>query len=590
MLRTYLAAIACLILVPGDLFADDALDKLIDELTMVTDPGVGYSAYFSGSTFSPYADTEQLGTLVIGGTHRSESNALRPTVAKGVGAIPTLLKHLSDDRKIQLEPLSGMMWIDFPDEYDYNPRTRLKAPPGVNRNTFDEEERHPDSHSITVGDLCFVAIGQIVNRNYAATRYQPSGGLIVNSPTYSKRLRDVLIVDWSDLSAEKHRRLLIEDFENPDHEYRRIGAYWRLCFYYPDVVEPLVLKALEQPTFDVFKIEEFCRDTLYHAKPEERQQLYATFIREHGKQYSVGVMDQLFDDLNKLEAHEETRISPPLTEFSTQPRELLIHLFNKPHSVKSTERPSVSVMSESERARFIGGMTYDESKRIGEVVKRIYLKHLEDDYLAPACLRCLASRGYGPFLVEQLNRIDYSESEVDRLHSKYLEAIATSKSQVVQEHLLQVVSETASDIYFMHALMGLSNVDDAVVWGNATRILSALPDDTDAGRGILELIAKRSPDRAEEAFRSFLSSGSAQRAETMCVVLWHGHPLSPKVLAPLLDDKRALSGFSIPMRVCDRAAQAISHTTDEIKFDEEWSQQRKDAAILTLKEYCSTRR
>ena len=40
----------------------------------------------------------------------------------------------------------------------------------------------------------------------------------------------------------------------------------------------------------------------------------------------------------------------------------------------------------------------------------------------------------------------------------------------------------------------------------------------------------------------------------------------------------------------DRAAQAISHTTEEIKFDSEWSQQRKDAAIVKLKEYCANRR
>ena len=45
-------------------------------------------------------------------------------------------------------------------------------------------------------------------------------------------------------------------------------------------------------------------------------------------------------------------------------------------------------------------------------------------------------------------------------------------------------------------------------------------------------------------------------------------------------------GFSIPMRVCDRAAQAISHTTDKIKFDSEWTAAQKDEAIINLKHYC----
>jgi hypothetical protein len=134
---------------------------------------------------------------------------------------------------------------------------------------------------------------------------------------------------------------LIEDFEKPDHEDRRIGAYWRLSFYYPDAVEPLVLNALEQPTFDVLKIEEFCRDNLYRAKAEDREQIYDNFIRQNGSHYSVGVMAQLFDDLDTLEAHEERRISPPLTEYSTQPRELLIQLFDREDSIKSADRPQV---------------------------------------------------------------------------------------------------------------------------------------------------------------------------------------------------------------------------------------------------------
>jgi hypothetical protein len=94
------------------------------------------------------------------------------------------------------------------------------------------------------------------------------------------------------------------------------------------------------------------------------------------------------------------------------------------------------------------------------------------------------------------------------------------------------------------------------------------------------------PESAEAIFRRFLSNGGANRAETMCRVLWYGHPLSKVVLAPLLSDERSLEGFTVPMRVCDRAAQAISHSTDKIKFDSEWSNERKKSAIARLKKYC----
>ena len=501
-----------------------------------------------------------------------------------------MLKHLSDDRKTALEPLGAIMWMDFPDEYDYNARIRSEVPPNVNRDSLGSEEIHPDSHTVTVGDLCFVAIGQIVNRNYCATRYQPTGGLIVNSPTYSKRLRDVLIADWSDLTAETHRQTLIQDFRTPDHEDRRIGAYRRLCYYYPHTVEPLVLETLEQPTVDTSKIWYFCRETLYPARPGDRQRLYRDFIRENGRHYAEGVLQMLFDDLSSLEAHEDHRLYPPLTEYTTQPREILNQLFGKPPSVKSTDCPPTYTTSEFEYVEFIGSLTHDESRRIGDVVKQVYLERADDEHLAPACLRCLANRGYDEFLVKQLNLIDYSATKTNPLHSGCLEAIATSESQLVQDRLLQVLNETNNDTYFLHALAGLDSAEDKLVWDNATRILKTLPDDTDRGDGILQLIAERFSDKAEDIFKAFLSTGSARRAETMCRVLWYGHPLSCEILAPLLDDRRELSGFSIPMRVCDRAAQAISHATDEIEFNSEWPQQTKDATIAKLKKYCSNHR
>jgi hypothetical protein len=101
-------------------------------------------------------------------------------------------------------------------------------------------------------------------------------------------------------------------------------------------------------------------------------------------------MDQLFDDLDTLEADEEHRISPPLTRFRTQPRELLIQLFNKPTNVRSTERPIATPSSDSQRARLIRELTHDKSAKIGETVKKLYFAHADDDYFAAACLHCLA--------------------------------------------------------------------------------------------------------------------------------------------------------------------------------------------------------
>ena len=576
--------VLALVTSPGE--ANDEVERLIGELAKVSEPGFGYSGYFSGSEFLPYENTGEISTAVLGATHRSRSEAMRKIVEQGVEAVPSLLKHIGDKRKIKMKPMSGMMWMDFSDEYDFNRRTRKNIPEGVNRDTFGKE-KHPTSHAPTVGDLCFVALGQIVNRSFSAIRYQPTGGLIVSSPSYSKRLRDLIVSDWKDLTRDKHRQLLIRDFKHPDYEERRTGAYLRLSLYYPETVEALVLDELAKPTVDVFKIHEFCRDTLYKTPDKNRRRrLYTQFLQEHGDVYSIGIMDQLFDDLDMLEAHEEGRVSPPLTAYGTQPRELLIQLFDKPANVKSANRPIVVARSESARARLIGTLRHDKSKRIGDVVKQVFLDKIEDDYTAPACLLCLANRGYGDFLVQQLAKINVAESKVNSLHLKYLESISSSKEKVVQNKLREIVATTANDRYFMAALTGLGESDEAMILERAAKILKGLPAETDQGREMLRMIGERFPEKAKGIYKEFLEAASPQRAETLCVVLWYGNPLSKEILAPLLDDKRQLEGFSIPMRVCDRAAQAISHTTKEINFDSEWSREQKDRAITKLKEYC----
>ena len=567
--------------------ANDEVETLIDQLVDVSEPGFGYSGGFAGSEFLPYKDSQQMGTLVLGGAGHARSETLQKIVEKGAEAVPMLLKHLGDDRKIKMEPMSGMMWQKFPDEYDFNRRTRKTAPKGVNRDSFSSNEKHPDNHAVTVGDLCFVALGQIVNRRFSATRYQPTGGLMINSPTYSRRLREVILQDWKGLTRDAHRRLLVEDFKKPDDEDRRIGAYYRLTFYYPEMVEALVLEELKKPAVNIFKVNDLCRDQLYKTSDvQKRKELYDKFIQEHGAVYAGAVMDQLFDDLDTLEAHEAGRSHPPLTAFGTQPRELLIQLFNKPANVKSADRPARDFATACERARFIRALTHDRSQKVGDVVRQIFLDNLEDDYLSSGCLACLASRGYGDILVERLEKIDPNPAKTNYSDLKHLTEISTSQDKAVRAKLLEIFKKTKNELYFMAALDGIDRKHDPLVLELSNKILDELPDDTRGGEEILEMIDERFPEKAKDIFKKFLKKGSAQRAGTMCNVLWYGHPLSKELLGPMLDDKRKLDGFTIPMRVCDRAAQAISHTTDKIKFDTDWPEEEKDYTIDKLKKYC----
>ena len=186
---------------------DPQTETLIEQLPKISQIGYGYSAMFSGSQFLPEADSSEVHTLVLGSQAPTNSAILENIVRRGILAVPSLLKHLDDARETKIPAISGMMWISFADEYDYNHRVRTDPPAGVNVDDF--RENHPNSHIITVGDLCFVALGQIVNRNLNASRYQPSGGVVISSPTYSKRLCEVVRTDFEGLMEAKHRDMLV---------------------------------------------------------------------------------------------------------------------------------------------------------------------------------------------------------------------------------------------------------------------------------------------------------------------------------------------------------------------------------------------
>jgi hypothetical protein len=560
------------------------VETLVQKLPETSAIGYGYSALFSGSQFLPYPDSAKVHTLVLGSERPEKSTLLEAIVRHGADAIPVLVEHLDDDRKTKIPPLQGTEWISYADEYDYNRRTQKTPPSDVNREIF--AEKGPASHTPTVGDLCFVALGQIVNRRFNATRYQPSGGLVVSSPTYSTRLRSVVRADYADFTADKHRQMLIQDFKGPDFEDRRIGAYLRLTLYYPEEVERLVIEQLRAPTYDPAIIREFLHKKLYAEKSlAGRKALFDAFVKANGPVSRDAIQLVLFEDLERQEAVERGRDAPPRL-YDLDARSALMQLYAHGKNVTSRDVPNLNAWQVYVRARFIGSLTHDKSARIGDVVKGLFLESTGDDYFAPACLRCLASRGYGKFLTEQLNKIDVSRREDDALHEKYIAAVTVSEAPEVRDRLLEIVKTTPNVGFFMAALPAVEPKHDEAVLRSALRILAALPADTDQGKDLLTMIGKRFPAQAKSIYRSFLSTGSVRRAGTMCEVLWYGNPMAKEVLAPLLDDKRLLPAYPRPMRVCDRAATAISQASRQIRFDSDWSTTERDQAIERLKQYC----
>jgi hypothetical protein len=379
------------------------LETLVARLVETDKVGFGYSAQFSGTQFLPRTDSGDWKTGIIGAAPPTTSDALTMIVERGADAIPVLLAHMDDKRPTKLKPISGMMWMGWNDEYDYNRRSRKIAPEGVNRDSF-KEANHPAEHQITVGDLCFVALGQIVNRSFNATRYQPSGGLIVNSPTYSKRLLDVIRADHAGLTKEKHREQLIEDFKRPDHEYRRNGAAMRLGFYYQEALEPLVIAQLKAPVFDSIICQNFTRDVLY-AEPsiDRRKVLLDAHIAKYGSGSKDGVLLQLFEDLRRQERDEERNRTPSQNR-KYDARNVLIQLYGYEAGVKSSQVPYVESLKTAALARFIESLGPSNGTKINDAVFHLFSGITDDDYLALACMKVLAGKGHDTGLINYCRR------------------------------------------------------------------------------------------------------------------------------------------------------------------------------------------
>ena len=290
-------------------------------------------------------------------------------VQRGAAAIPELIAHLDDKRptKITIHHESVIGVMSFDDEYDYNRKT-TKPPKGVNRESQTVDRC--TTHTVTVGDLCFVALGQIVNRYFSAVRYQPTACIMINSPTASEHLRIVIKKEWGGLTNERHKESLVRDFLQPDSEFRRAGACLRLGYYYPELLEPLALKQLAAPRYNVFEVESLIREKLYLAKDaKERRLLFDAFVAKCGDVARQGILVYLFEDLHIQEADEGGHLSPGLKE-KYAARACLVELFGYPEAVKSKDQPHLLPVENCTQARFIDTLVFfprkDRSGRAGD--------------------------------------------------------------------------------------------------------------------------------------------------------------------------------------------------------------------------------
>jgi hypothetical protein len=231
---------------------------LIAGFAALDKPDFGLSSTLSGDNFAPVPGQGHASVLLLTDHGLRPSEGLKALVTLGPDALPFLLDALDDQTptKITLkhEELLGSMWHAAELQLNpVNPAEQAAHQARAEKPQDQDRREHIKSYTVRVGDVCFVAIGQIVGRRYQAVRYQPTACVVLNSPAQDPRLCAEVRAIWK---AKDPRRKL---FDSLCADYAtegvfngrnlngwgygsdlQCGAALRLLFYYEEEAAPLV--------------------------------------------------------------------------------------------------------------------------------------------------------------------------------------------------------------------------------------------------------------------------------------------------------------------------------------------------------------
>ena len=219
------------------------IEKLIEALAEIDSQAPGLHGTASVLGFIAEDKVPKFGGGVLGSPAPKTPPEMRELARRGVIVLPQLIAHLDDKRPTKLTIGNDFfMFRYFSDEYD--PKIRPKKGQRYPRKNL---ENHFDgAYTVKIGEVCYALIGQIVNRSLTPVRYQPSSGLVINSPIETPALIDRVKKDWSGLNVATHKISLITDAQSGNDLWAFGPALVRLRFYYPDDYKNLKMGELKK--------------------------------------------------------------------------------------------------------------------------------------------------------------------------------------------------------------------------------------------------------------------------------------------------------------------------------------------------------
>jgi len=202
--------------------------QLIDDLVDIDAQAAGLHSTAYVRAFIADNSPAEFDGGVIGSYAPKSFPQMTELVRRGASSLPLLIEHLDDKRPTKLTVGGDFFTFRyFSDEYDPKTPAHRGRRAGLEKN-FDGK------YTVRVGDVCYALIGQIVNRNLLPIRYQPSAGLVVNSPIEAPVLIQKVKRDWGDVDAKEHMASLLADARAGRDLWQYEPALRRLRFYYPD--------------------------------------------------------------------------------------------------------------------------------------------------------------------------------------------------------------------------------------------------------------------------------------------------------------------------------------------------------------------
>jgi hypothetical protein len=243
------------------------IKECIAKLAAIDAPDFGFSPTLSGKAFLPLPGQHHSRVMLLTDHRLKSSEALRTLVEMGPDSLPFLLDAL-DDRtptKLEIEHRSGFGGMWFANDLRGNPvnpiEVRVLGVQGQRQKRGENRRKWIRSYTVKVGDICMVAVGQIVGRGYQAVRYQPSAIIVINSPTEDANLRNQVRDIWWSWRKDAAKRLfesLLLDYatEGKWKEGESLGrwsvgsnlqveAAMRLLYYFPKETVPMIARRLK---------------------------------------------------------------------------------------------------------------------------------------------------------------------------------------------------------------------------------------------------------------------------------------------------------------------------------------------------------